>query len=664
MKQELLRDVLTVFVTWYVVAILFSSGGFFGVTTGIVTTATIWAFGVVAGGGVALLLHSGSLLGARKAITLKSTDGRAKAEILDVSMGRNRLTQVAIPKMRGYKKGVVKSTPFETCDWWKEYQTKHPGHAKALVDVYASMLARPDLPAGIDKHQNVSLIEHSMDVMRKILELADSFEYRGIINPRGMLVRARMDDANQRPFHTPSSESPALAHPILPLAGFAHDVGKLLCLETKNGVGIRMLMGHGEKGTMILRSLDSVMGLSMKDRDAVLLSVKYYHHPFDMPLTDWIGDIPRALTVLLREADAASSYNNRRDGSVSQNGSAKGTQAEDGSTSDTSEGAIPDEAAADLPISQEDEGAVAMAEDSEESMDAAERPSTPQVSEKPLVQAEEMVLANGASVADACHVIFAAHGAINGKSQANRVAFRYGPFAYVLTDAFCAKAAEFSGDKTPVDRSGGREQFLQETLRHLGAAVYRGDGSRAIEKAIWKCYSSSTGDRNDATGHYEVFVIDASAHPAIESTAHANFPPTLLGKDAGELAIPHKGASKKTESRSEREDEKAASLEKSLDESMKALEAASIQSTEESALPTAPAEPDALRGRKVKQTLMYLSTREDTPFDCKAFTTSDGHSYASFLAEQIAATYGIDLEDLPDGVFLAKNGTRLVVDMA
>lgn len=192
--------------------------------------------------------------------------------------------------------------------WWKQVAASPP-HADAMVAVAALMLREPRLPASPypGGHGGRTLIEHSLGVVESMLRMRPGFVYQGQYSKRGRLVVPLEDP--ESPIRFGEADVPLLA-----LAAFAHDIGKLACYAPQDGgkpddrtVPVaEVLPEHDTQGARLLRRVPAILALPRPDRDALIVACGYYHHPWGIPRSDWIDDRARALTELLIQADVAT----------------------------------------------------------------------------------------------------------------------------------------------------------------------------------------------------------------------------------------------------------------------------------------------------------------------------------------------------------------------
>lgn len=534
MKQQLLRDILIVFGFWFVVAYYASGFPITLIPNVAKGVLLIWLVGGCVGLSAAWCARRWFVNQTQRKLGSDVAESdHASASIMDGDAART-LHRVNLPVPPPPERGSEHGNPLHALDWWPAFAQQHPAHAAVINDTYAVMQSRPNLPAGVDHHIGTTLAEHSMNVVEKILALAPDWKFDGIKNTRGtIIIPLNNPDGDPHTFGTGT----VLDNPILPVAAFAHDLGKVECLVMENGKPVEMRPGHGEKGAEMLRRLPSVAALGMGDRDALLLSVKYYHHPSHIPLAKWIGDRPRSLTALLYEADVRSAFNRARDGVA-------GRPAEGGPTAAPAPAPTPGPTVAPAPApGSESESKSAPASTPAAEQDTPAPPESkstaPEGEATAAAPAPAYTSESGLTPLDALTELLSEHKRINGTSKLDRLAWKYGDWVYVSVDQLAALASQRLADKSIAGVAAGRSPFMATLLESLAERqwLYRGSPARAPAKSIWTAASSSSGDTRRAT-KYQAIVVSAALAPYCNALDDCTYPPLLLDDDAGELATP------------------------------------------------------------------------------------------------------------------------------
>lgn len=338
MKNPLIKSVLIVFFFWYIVLYLMSDAPVIDMPAALLQTIAWVTFS--AGIGIFFTLargifHRGQrdqrLLG-RKLRGASTTLGNPPIPGLAPSRPSGKSLADHWNEFGWTPRGEVPPEFWAQFPWWPAYRAKYPAYAAAFAGCAQVMFGMPALPASPRPggHGGVSLIRHSVSVLHTLMEMAPEWKFSGNKNKKGQL---KSDGAlydltkTHHAFHF-RSIAEADFDPILPLAAFAHDIGKVRCYEPQNWKGedrsiirrkkrqvgwdgpvdvVREVKPlHGLEGARLLRRMSEIHNLPMKERDALLVCVAYYHDIDDMPRARWIDDRTRSLVHLLYEADVAT----------------------------------------------------------------------------------------------------------------------------------------------------------------------------------------------------------------------------------------------------------------------------------------------------------------------------------------------------------------------
>lgn len=196
-----------------------------------------------------------------------------------------------IPKNRTFKENSP-LIPKEFSEWFDKYKSEYPVHAKLFEHVAAIIHGHPEVPASPvpGGHGGASLEVHSWNVLREALENQEKWTYQGSKTKRG-LVSIPVYDANYRFY----------PDPLIPLSAFCHDVGKIVCYKTENGVTKEIKPRHDEEGAKLVAALPEFQELSFVDQEDLVTCLGFYHHHRSIPLH--VLDRSRALTEFLLVAD-------------------------------------------------------------------------------------------------------------------------------------------------------------------------------------------------------------------------------------------------------------------------------------------------------------------------------------------------------------------------
>ncbi len=320
MQRNLILDVLIVLGVWFVILYLFSGAQItdFGLyASGI---PVIWVVGWLAGGVVGTNAKLVRWYRSRK--LERAPNPHVKATIMARMPPTPEFVAVEIPvatqpkrdynyltkqsmfgrsgKLRAAGKLTIK--PKDVVENWSTYQEEHPEYARAIVAVLQVMASEPSLKASpYDGHGNLTIYEHSINVVKAMREVAPTWQFRGVFDSKGRVVIPLQDASSV--FHSFDPKDP-----ILPLVALAHDIGKLECYKIGEAGQIKEVKkDHGSVGAQMLRRIPEIMDLPMGERDAIILAVEFYHHMSDILVSKWVGDRTRSLTGLLYQADCLAS---------------------------------------------------------------------------------------------------------------------------------------------------------------------------------------------------------------------------------------------------------------------------------------------------------------------------------------------------------------------
>lgn len=285
MKHSLLKSFLFVWLFWWVTAFLFTpyNMGSVGLVPSLVYGG-IFMLIALAVGALVMLTYQRSQLEKMREDTQPSTDNG-----LVVGIGR-------MPFFASPERASSYTIPTDLVDWYKRYKVSHPEYAAVFDAVLMIYEAKP-VPASPIKggHGGLNLRDHSFNVLREILAKKDSYSFEGSKTKDGK-IRHGLNDKS----YVFNAKDPAI-----PLLGFIHDLGKIVCYKPlPNGLVEEVRINHDIQGSRLLIALPEFKELTKNDQElknSLSAVMAYYHHPVEMPL--WASDHTRALTELLIVAD-------------------------------------------------------------------------------------------------------------------------------------------------------------------------------------------------------------------------------------------------------------------------------------------------------------------------------------------------------------------------
>ncbi len=546
MNDNLGRDALIVFAIWFGIAYAWSGFPITGAPMILSGVLLVWLVGIATGGAAVWIVSQGRMhLMRRHSVAGKaySTREMAEAKIMDTD-GSSTLYSVPLPVVAEPAKGRVTHNRLHALSWWTEYARSHSTYAHVLEEVYRVMASKPGIPASPSGgHGGLSLVDHSMNVLDAMLRLAPEWRYTGIRNKTGAIIVPLQDKTvTELRIDQPTP----LGCPILPLLAFAHDIGKVACYEMVGEKVVSVLPRHGVRGAALLRTLRAVDGLPLRDRDALLLGVEFYHGLFDMPTTRWIDDRVRSLTALLYVADC--------DASDREGGRAKDAEEARRLYLATPAPAADQDPSLELTVP----------------VHVPERPSVPgtpaqtelwsaqQGGGEKMPSSPSYTTTGGASALDLFLEAIENPGAVNGKDRSKRLAWKHGEWLYVMKDGLLPSVAGIAGDLTLIQpKEGSGERFMTALLHDLaarGLLLIQHEGeTREPGDALWSVKSARSAEVEDATTPYTAFIVkvdvaiqtaqipDCAYPPQIVSTLQHGATRTPIALDAlmeGDLALP------------------------------------------------------------------------------------------------------------------------------
>lgn len=502
-KNDLLRSHLAVLIFWFILLFLFSRGFDLKMLAGSMS----YAISIMAGGlviGVTLwvtfdLLRRNGVIARNGAHSIRGAS---------VTIGDP-------PSPKEPSRGKASnSTLASRFPWWNAYSKSHPQHAEAFMAVFSVMYAEPRLPASPvpGGHGGATLIEHSFNVVDTMLQMAPKWSYRGHRNKRGEISFPLLDNTKME-FRFGSGD------PIVPLAAFAHDIGKTACYKMNHqGSVTEVRKNHDIEGAKILRTLPEIMALPWKDRMAILIACEFYHHIGSLPYSMWIDDRARALIELLIAADIATGQ--REGGLVS-------SVYEDN----------------DLVVPQSPPQGDGMGDSGEPIIAGEDCPIT--VAEPVVVRESASAGLYGAAL-DLAYSALLEPGRVNGTNASTRVAWKHGDWLYISDAKLRAAVSTMTGDTgyNVLPHRGNMHAFTLELMAQLAATnnlLQTHDGQKFSEKRALYTTRSSVSGKTPVESKF-VLVANVKAFPGLENAADCKVAPEIIGCSWGEKAAMNKSA--------------------------------------------------------------------------------------------------------------------------
>ncbi len=689
MKNNLLVSALIVFLFWYAILLIVGLPPLDVVPDVVLGTLTIWAVSWPVGALLSLTwrritLRSARLLPAERSGVIKATI-MANPETLE-------LVDVPIPQAAPVARGKDADKLLRACSWWAEYSKRHPEYARAMLAVVEVMQSKPGLPAAPEPrgHGGATLWEHSLHVLDACLELAPKWKYTGMRNSKGAIVVPVQD--LQRGYH--AFDEAAMEHPLLYLACIAHDIGKVECYDWAPGRRVKEVKDdHGTVGAAMLRRMPEIMALPIKERDALILAVSYYHHASNMPTSHWIGDLPRSLTGLLYEADCLASV---REGDANEEkvaavkkmragqsvhvGSTDGDDQDSAQQVPANEAMLSDLTGNDGSKTIADEAAELAGESMESApqdervvVDQPAQPSHTAVAKTVVVAPSPQPKGNddtgphwasddGRTPLDVLLELLATPDFVNGKNSRDRMAIKFSPWVYVFEAKMRQHAAKVLQDPSLVNlpSKANLHPFTKELLRQLDAQdlLMREFNGRtySYKRHLWKAFAGKGDDEHGTERH--MLVIKDSILP--RHMEDAKYPPKILGNFWGDMAAINKkglsGAEGVATPTAESEESAADQ------EPRESLEADHTSATS----PDVPLNPQDAGGADTAAaslpplTAQALRELAHDPMMSARILEKDGRPVAFVPFAGVSAMYSFDPQNLPDGVTFVYGKDRTV----
>lgn len=497
-KNDLLRSHAVVLIFWFIVLFFVSAGFDLRLLAGSMVYAVLVVFGGVVCG-VSIWFS----------VNMLRKDG-ALARNSGYSVRGARVTigepPVATQPARKEPSDSVLEKRFP---WWRSYSKAHPMHADAFRAVLGVMSVEPRLPASPvpGGHGGATLIQHSFNVVDTMMEMAPKWSYRGHKNKRGEISFPLLDNTKIE-YRFPSGD------PIIQLAAFAHDIGKVTCYRLEPDGRVREVRrNHDIEGAKLMRALPEVMALPWKDRMALLTSCEFYHHIGSLPYSPWIDDRARALVELLIAADIATG---QREGGVIvgeyEDADVILAQSQDSEKrSDDGVGEILPNKSAEAPQSS--------------------RPSPANAGE------------HGTAL-DLAYSVLLEPGRVNGANAATRVAWKHGEWLYISDAKLRAAVAAATGDSgyNMLPHRGNMHAFTLELMAQLAAAGFllqEHKGRKFSEKRALYTTASSVPGKTAVESKF-VMVANVKAFPGLENAADCKAAPQIVGCSWGDSAAINK----------------------------------------------------------------------------------------------------------------------------
>lgn len=411
--------------------------------------------------------------------------------------------------------------PDDMGDWFHGYRQQYPLHAKlmlALMEIYECNKKLPASPVA-GGHGGLSLQQHTDNVLRTMLIKSRTWSYLGHRGKGGKILFPLIE-----PTYKFKPEDPLVA-----LCAYAHDLGKVECYKLLSNGSVKEIKPNHDlvSGSMLIK-LPEYWALPKEDRDALKMSVSYYHHLSRLPL--WPDDRTRALAELLIRSDVDT-------------GKAEGLQQTEidrmyEGASEAFEGALPTVNATLMP-SEEYEAPAADSQDDQAAStggDAMDRP----VHDGDKMS-EEIEWAYSAFLDVVCE-----EGRINGGDKNMRIGIKHADWVYI-NDAGLRKAVSISFARPDIaeNQRGQQSQYtfcLLEKLSALGVLKQEHDGKKySTKRALFHIQDFRSGGKGVGLDWQYTIIFKTELFPHLkDKMKDSPREPVVIGNGWGDHAALNK----------------------------------------------------------------------------------------------------------------------------
>lgn len=415
--------------------------------------------------------------------------------------------------------------PDDMGDWFNGYRKKYPLHANLMLVLMEIYEAHNKLPASpvAGGHGGLSLQKHTKNVLRTMLIKSKNWSYIGHRGKAGKILFPLIE-----PTYKFNPEDPLVA-----LCAFAHDLGKVECYKLlANGMVKEIKPNHDLVSGSMLIKLAEYWALPKADRDALKMSVSYYHHLSRLPL--WPNDRTRALAELLIRSDVDT-------------GKAEGLQQIEidrmyEGVSENYEGALPVVSATLMPSdtpSEEGDINVPVSENQDEESDNDAAIARPVHDGEKM--SEEIEWAYQAFLDIVCE-----EGRINGGNKSMRIGIKHADWVYI-NDAGLRKAVSTSFARPDIaeNQRGQQSQFtycLLEKLAALGVLKQEHEGKNfSTKRALFHIQDFRSGGKGVGLDWQYTIIFKTELFPHLkDKMKDSPREPVVIGNGWGDHAAINK----------------------------------------------------------------------------------------------------------------------------
>lgn len=419
--------------------------------------------------------------------------------------------------------------PDDMDDFFKSYREKYPKHANlmmALMEIYEAHKKIPASPVA-GGHGGLSLQKHTENVLRTMLIKSKNWVYIGHRGKAGKILFPLIE-----PTYKFNQEDPLVA-----LCAYAHDLGKVECYKLLSNGTVKEIKPNHDlvSGSMLIR-IPEFWELPKEDRDALKMSVSYYHHLSRLPL--WPDDRTRALAELLIRADVDT-------------GKAEGLQQNEidqmyEGVSESFEAALPVVSEALMPS---EEGDGTSSGNQHEQVDAVDDTTIARPEHNGKKMSEEIEWAYAAFLDVVCE-----EGRINGGDKNMRIGIKHADWVYI-NDAGLRKAVANSFARPDIAENLRGHQssftfFLLEKLSALGVLKQEHAGKNySTKRALFHIQDFRAGGKGVGLDWQYTIIFKTDLFPHLKDKMK-NSPrePVVIGNGWGDHAAINKAGTEATPS--------------------------------------------------------------------------------------------------------------------
>ena len=511
-SNPVIKSLLIMFTFWYFVLFILADGyGWPRLPYALYNSAAWCMVGAVSGMGFYLIFSAHKR--AHIDIRLKPSCLRG----LVCSLGDLPSTNEQVKRTRLKESNL----PNDMSDWFNGYREKYPPHANLMVMLMEIYEAHKKLPASpvAGGHGGLSLQNHTESVLRTMFTKSKSWSYIGHRGKTGKILFPLIE-----PTYKFNPEDPLVA-----LCAYAHDLGKVECYKVlPSGMVKEVKPNHDLVSGAMLIKLPEFWELPKEDRDALKMSVSYYHHLSRLPL--WPDDRTRALAELLIRSDVDT-------------GKAEGLQQNEidrmyEGMSETSEAALPVVSAALMPLK---DGDVPPSEIQNEQVEATGETSIDRPVHDGDKMSEEIEWAYAAFLDVVCE-----EGRINGGNKNMRIGIKHADWVYI-NDASLRKAVSNSFGRSDIaeNQRGQQSPFtycLLEKLSALKVLKQEHDGKHySTKRALFHIQDFRSGGKGVGLDWQYTLIFKTDLFPHLkDKMKDSPREPVVMGNGWGDHAAINK----------------------------------------------------------------------------------------------------------------------------